>query len=129
MTEILEETQEGVGHRSQGKRLLPIGGVGNGVRTWREVKQAEDRTTSIRHVDMEISGDLIKEIIWGQPAYAFIPSLCIAMSAQHFTTLATNNFHRDTVRFCRFETQLKVTFCLFYSKALSHHLIPFCPYS
>lgn len=127
--EVLKETQEGVGHGSQGKRLFPVGGVRNGVRTWREVKQAEDRTTSIRHVGIEISSDLVKEIIWGQSAYASMPSLCISMSAQYFTSLATNNFQWDAVMFCRFENQLKVTLCWFYSKALSQNLVPFCPYS
>lgn len=57
---MLEEAQEGVGHGSQGERLFPVGEVGNGVKTWREVKQTEDRAISIRHVSMEIRGDLVK---------------------------------------------------------------------
>lgn len=83
---MLEESQDGIGHGRQGKRLVPVGEVGSGVKTWREVKRAEDRNTSIRHVGMEISGDPVKgNELW-------TASVCLCALLLHTHVCPTRHF-------------------------------------
>ena len=105
---MLEETQEYVGHGSQGKRLFPVGGVGSVFRTWREAKLAEDRPHP-SDMGMEISGDLVKGNQL-RTARVCLHTLHTHVF-QYFISLAANNFHWNAVRFCRFGNRLKVTLC------------------